>query len=435
MPIFPSIFPHWQDTNTEERERMWRFIMFTLYGDQSQARDEFNLLTLAHQLFTERGGRVPNTADLLERSENLGLLIQEYSKRNACLRAAKMTLASVINEVLERGQKMEVNPIEIYSRLHPKADNIGDLTFSSAMQDPVVKEIYNESVRVLSDTCFKFLKRITASHSLIPYGMRWIAKRLDEIAEEKLPPGKDKRMKQVSLVCRFIFSRLFNQGILQPEILEICSEPPSQDIKVNLVLIMTILDRVVSIHYFKSEKEEEHMVPFNKIIRTAQDLLLSYAEFVTSVKSLELHNRESRYIQTLSSLTPIISISVNDIDFLHRLIDQGFRAGNIPGERKEWMKILGRAGVVHGDVEPQLNTTINVRIRLSDRVIWPETEQPAELLEDKDIKTQLLLALQVSSKRNFTFLTYFWFYSFLFPFSGYAFASAVRVGDADRKPG
>lgn len=378
------------ESNNQDRERFWRIVMFTLYGDQAKARDEFNLLSLAHQLFIERGSKVPNASDLLERTENVGILIQQYTKRNSCLSAAKKILSPVIKEFMEKGQLLEVDPIVVYAKVHPKAEG-SDIVYATAAQDPSVKDIIHGHSKTLENYLEKLVKRITSTHSILPFGVRWLAKRLSEIAEEKLPPGKDVPAKLTSLVCRFIGSRIFYQGIIQPEWLEICPEPPSADVKANLVLLMNSLDRVLTGNYSK----EPHLMFLNKIIRNSQDLLVSYTEFITTVKSLELHNRESRYIQTLSPLTPIISVSINDMDFLHTLIDQGSRSGHLPGDQKEWLKILSRAGVVHGDVEPQLNSTINIRLRLSDRVIWPESEQPLELSEDKDIKTQLLIALQL----------------------------------------
>lgn len=382
------------EDSTKERERFWNLILFTLYGDQTNARDEFNLLTLAHQLFTERSSKVAKAEDLLELNENVGLLVQTYMSRKACLRATKLILEPVVNEVLERGQRLELDPVKIYHKLHPTAEGLGDLNFNSSITDPAVKELYQTNIAVVTHLVDQFIKRVTSTHATIPYGVRWIAKRLDEIADEKIAPSSAKSWQRASLVSRFIFSRLLNHGIITPELFDICQEPPSKDIKANLVLIMEVLDRVVQGRNYQRTGEEEHMAPLNKLIRTSQDLLEAFADQVTSVKSLELHNRESRYLQTLSSLTPNIAISINGIDFLHRLIDQGFRNNHIPGDRKQWMKILTRAGIVHGDVEEHLNHLINIRIRLSDRIIWPEMGQAAELLEDNDIKTQLLLALQ-----------------------------------------
>lgn len=95
---------------------------------------------------------------------------------------------------------------------------------------------------------YELLKRITESRDLIPYGMLYIAKVLNDTLTEKFPNTPEKDILKV--VGDFIYYHFINAAIVAPDAFEIVTLPVdrslSNDQRRNLASIAKILQFAAS---------------------------------------------------------------------------------------------------------------------------------------------------------------------------------------------
>ena len=122
------------------------------------------------------------------------------------------------------------------------------VSHQQALQYDQVRKKLDDAIKLLQSTVRELLTRITESRNLIPYGMLYMAKVLNETLTAKFPNAPEKDMLKV--VGNLIYYHFINAAIVAPDAFDIITLPVdrslSNDQRRNLASIAKILQFAAS---------------------------------------------------------------------------------------------------------------------------------------------------------------------------------------------
>lgn len=122
------------------------------------------------------------------------------------------------------------------------------VTQEQALNYEQVQIRLNKGIQLLQSTVLEFLTKITESRDLIPYGMLYMAKILNDSLTEKFPNAPEKDILKV--VGNLIYYHFINAAIVAPDAFDIITLPIdrslSNDQRRNLASIAKILQFAAS---------------------------------------------------------------------------------------------------------------------------------------------------------------------------------------------
>lgn len=122
------------------------------------------------------------------------------------------------------------------------------VTPQQALNYEQVRFRLNRGIQLLQSTVLEFLTKITESRDLIPYGMLYMAKILNDSLTEKFPNAPEKDILKV--VGNLIYYHFINAAIVAPDAFDIVTLPIdrslSNDQRRNLASIAKILQFAAS---------------------------------------------------------------------------------------------------------------------------------------------------------------------------------------------
>ena len=122
------------------------------------------------------------------------------------------------------------------------------MTPEKALSYEQVRRRLARGIQVLQNTVLEFLQKITESRNLIPYGMLFMAKVLNNSLSEKFPDAPEKDILKV--VGNLIYYHFINAAIVAPDAFEIITLPIDRsltnDQRKNLASIAKILQFAAS---------------------------------------------------------------------------------------------------------------------------------------------------------------------------------------------
>lgn len=122
------------------------------------------------------------------------------------------------------------------------------MTQTQALTYEQVRKRLYKGIEVLQNTVLEFLRKITESRDMIPYGMLYMAKVLNDTLSTKFPRAPEKDILKV--VGNLIYYHFINAAIVAPDAFEIITLPIdrslSTDQRRNLASIAKILQFAAS---------------------------------------------------------------------------------------------------------------------------------------------------------------------------------------------
>lgn len=122
------------------------------------------------------------------------------------------------------------------------------VTQQQALGYEQVRHRLNHGIKLLKSTVTEFLNQITESRNLIPYGMLYMAKVLNDTLREKFPTAPEKDILKV--VGNLVYYHFINAAIVAPDAFDIITLPIdrslSNDQRRNLASIAKILQFAAS---------------------------------------------------------------------------------------------------------------------------------------------------------------------------------------------
>mmetsp|Transcript_32532 Transcript_32532/g.52713 ORF Transcript_32532/g.52713 Transcript_32532/m.52713 type:complete len:832 (-) Transcript_32532:551-3046(-) len=294
-------------------ESFTQMVIFELFGDQHDPREE-RLLLEFFELMLEREIRDQKEKDVginsLFRTATITTrLFDAYATRGRGLTVLRTILHDPLKKLIESKDNLELRPSEILREI----DNLGEKALiynRDAQKDVRVIEVQKRRVKELLRICTDIFKRIVQCVDDIPFGIRWICKRVGEIGKSIFPDLSAKNLDK--LVGGFIYLRYLNPVIVNPSTIFPCGNL----VKVrrrNLILVAKVLQNLSNGKAFGIK--EKYMAICNDFLEQHRTGMTEFFKAVVAVGTLQRNLQDDELLSS-NSIRPI-RLTYEQIHLLH----------------------------------------------------------------------------------------------------------------------
>ncbi|KAI9822120.1 MAG: glyceraldehyde-3-phosphate dehydrogenase 1 [Thelocarpon impressellum] len=309
-----------------EIDSLLQTVMFTIYGNQYESREEHLLLTMFQSVLTYQFDNTPEYSSLLRANTPVSRMMTTYTRRGPGQRYLKVVLAERINSLIElKDMDLEINPLKVYERMVAKIEeDTGSLpanlprgvTAEQAAENDQVRAIIEPRLTLLMDIANSFLNTIIDGLEETPTGIRWICKQIRSLSRRKYPDVPDQVI--CTLIGGFFFLRFINPAIVTPRSYMLIDGTPADHPRRTLTLIAKMLQNLANKPSYAKEPYMAKLQPFveqNK--ERVNKFLLDLCEVQDFYESLEMDN----YV-ALSKKDLELSITLNEVYATHALLEK-----------------------------------------------------------------------------------------------------------------
>ena len=313
-----------------EIDALLQTVMFTIYGNQYESREEHLLLTMFQSVLTYQFDNTAEYSSLLRANTPVSRMMTTYTRRGPGQSYLKEVLRDKINSVMELKQlDLEINPLKVYDTMLSKyEEERGEipahlqrgLSSEQAAENAEVQAIITPRVAMLIEIAEAFLETVIDGLEQTPYGIRWICKQIRSLSRRKYPDAQDQTI--CTLIGGFFFLRFINPAIVTPKSYMLVEGTPEDHPRRILTLIAKMLQNLAN---KPSYAKEPYMEATQRFVQAHKDrvntFLLDLCEVQDFYESLEMDN----YV-ALSKKDLELSMTLNEIYAMHQLLDKNSRA-------------------------------------------------------------------------------------------------------------
>ena len=309
-----------------EIDSLLQTVMFTIYGNQYESREEHLLLTMFQSVLTYQFDHTPEYSSLLRQNTPVSRMMTTYTRRGPGQSYLKDILAEKINSLIElHDVDLEINPLKVYENMvNQIEEDSGELppnlprsiTGEAAAENEQVQAIIKPRLKMLTEIAEGFLSTIIEGLEETPYGIRWICKQIRSLSRRKYPEAQDQTI--CTLIGGFFFLRFINPAIVTPRSYMLIDQTPSEKPRRTLTLIAKMLQNLANKPSYAKEPYMAKLQPFitNNKERITK-FMLDLCEVQDFYESLELDN----YV-ALSKRDLELQITLNEVYATHTLLDK-----------------------------------------------------------------------------------------------------------------
>tara|TARA_B110001452_G_scaffold11041_1_gene9183 strand:+ start:3615 stop:8069 length:4455 start_codon:yes stop_codon:yes gene_type:complete len=343
-----------------------------LYSNHYKARDEYLMVQLLMHVLTEDMSQVTDPLQLLGEVGPATKLLSAYTRRGPNTEALKSALHKPMSLVLARKKlELEIEPTRVYAsvleELRFKSDSElkADVTALEAWALPEVRAIIEPRIKNLLDIVELFLTRIISVRGLLPYGIRAVARKIFETAQDRFQ--KASVAEQMRGVSNFIFVSYFCPAIIQPEAFDLCSpsNKPSTHMKRNLVRIASALKMVGSLTPFDDGSEPWH-AELSTLVHNSMELMKQFYSSLCDVLEVDEQRRVTVYMESTESLTPTRTFELNSVYLMHAALYRNYTEV-VATSDSPLHHVLLELGNMPDQVSREQNRLVLLRLRLRQR--------------------------------------------------------------------
>ena len=374
-----------------EIDSLLQTVMFTIYGNQYESREEHLLLTMFQSVLTHQFETTPEYSNLLRQNTPVSRMMTTYTRRGPGQSYLKEVLSGKINSLIELDEMdLEINPLKVYENMVKQIEeNSGTLpddlprsvTAEFAAEHPQVQAIIEPRLRTLSDLAEGFLDEIINAVEETPYGIRWICKQIRNLSRRKYPDARDEAI--CTLIGGFFFLRFINPAIVTPKSYMLIERNPEERPKRTLTYIAKMLQNLANKPAYAKEPYMAKLQPFiqrNK--ERCNRFMLELCEVQDFYESLEMDN----YV-ALSKRDLELNISLNEVYATHTLLEK--HSGELLRDQHSHLAVLLRE---LGMAPAQLPRKENRAIQLPLYSRWESSFD--DLTQQLDITQEEILFLE-----------------------------------------
>ncbi|KAI9773430.1 MAG: glyceraldehyde-3-phosphate dehydrogenase 1 [Geoglossum simile] len=340
-----------------EIDSLLQTVMFTIYGNQYESREEHLLLTMF------QFDNTPEYSSLLRANTPVSRMMTTYTRRGPGQSYLKVVLAERINSLIElRDLDLEINPLKVYERMIAQIEeDTGTLpaslprgvTAEQAAENEQVQAIIEPRLTMLMEIANSFLSTIIDNLEETPYGIRWICKQIRSLSRRKYPDAQDQVI--CTLIGGFFFLRFINPAIVTPRSYMLVDGTPADYPRRTLTLIAKMLQNLANKPSYAKEPYMAKLQPFihqnkERVNRFLNDL----CEVQDFYETLELDN----YV-ALSKKDLELSITLNEVYATHSLLEK-HSAELAKDENSHLSVLLQELGTAPAQLPRKENRTINL---------------------------------------------------------------------------
>ncbi|KAF9310331.1 glyceraldehyde-3-phosphate dehydrogenase 1, partial [Linnemannia elongata] len=342
-----------------EIDTLLQTVMFTLYGNQYESREEHLLLTMFQSVLSAQFETATEFGSLLRANTPVSRMMTTYTRRGPGQSYLKTVLSERINSLIEHKElNLEVNPLKVYEQMiNQIEENTGSLPAhlprgvppETAAANPDVQAIIAPRLSMVMEIANSFLDTILESLDQVPYGIRWICKQIRSLT--KYPDATDFSI--CSLIGGFFFLRFINPAIVTPQAYMLVDGLPSKHPRRTLTLIAKLLQNLAN---KPSYAKEAYMMTLNPFVENNKARINKFLNDLCEVGDFYESLEMDQYM-ALSKKEINLNITMNELFNTHQLLAQ-HRDTLAPQEKHHLRMCLNELGPAPPQVPRKENKTI-----------------------------------------------------------------------------
>ena len=347
----------------QEIDSLLQTVMFTIYGNQYETREEHLLLTMFQSVLTYQFDNTPEYSSLLRANTPVSRMMTTYTRRGPGQSYLKVVLQAKINSLIElKDVDLEINPLKVYGTMIEQIErdtgSVPDylprgVTAEQAAENREVQAIIAPRLTMLMELASSFLETIFQGLDETPYGIRWICKQIRSLSKRKYPDANDQTV--CTLIGGFFFLRFINPAIVTPRSYMLIDGQPEEHPRRTLTYIAKMLQNLANKPSYAKEPYMMKLQPFiqqNK--ERVNKFMLDLCEVQDFYESLEMDN----YV-ALSKKDLELSITLNEVYSTHALLEKHSAALG-KDDNSHLNVILQELGPAPAQLPRKDNRTINL---------------------------------------------------------------------------
>lgn len=309
-----------------EIDQLLQTVMFTIYGNQYESREEHLLLTMFQSVLTYQFDNTPDYSSLLRANTPVSRMMTTYTRRGPGQSYLKSVLANRINSLIEiKDLDLEINPLKVYEAMIEKIELGGEplppelpkgITAEQAAANENVQRIIAPRIEMLIEIADSFLDTIIDGLEETPYGIRWICKQIRSLTRRKYPDASEQTV--CTLIGGFFFLRFINPAIVTPRSYMLIEQLPADNPKRTLTYVAKMLQNLANKPSYAKEPYMLKLQPFiQKNKERINKFMLDLCEVQDFYETLEMDN----YV-ALSKRDLELQITLNEVYATHSLLEK-----------------------------------------------------------------------------------------------------------------
>ncbi|KAI1757597.1 GTPase [Xylaria castorea] len=369
-----------------EIDSLLQTVMFTVYGNQYESREEHLLLTMFQSVLTYQFDTTPEYSSLLRANTPVSRMMTTYTRRGPGQSYLRTVLADRINSLIElQDLDLEINPLKVYERMCDQIqEDTGSLppslprgiTGEQAAENPQVQAIIEPRLTMLTEIANGFLATIFDGLHEAPYGIRWICKQIRSLTKRKYPEANDQVI--CTLIGGFFFLRFINPAIVTPKSYMLIDGIPAERPRRTLTLIAKMLQNLAN---KPSYAKEPYMAKLSPFIQQNKDrvnkFMLDLCEVQDFYESLEV----DQYV-ALTNKNIELSITLNEIYAMHGLIEK-HSAELCKDQNSHLAQIMSDLGHAPAQVPRKENRAVNLPLFSRWEQTFENMTQALDITQDE----------------------------------------------------
>ncbi|PPQ69078.1 hypothetical protein CVT26_003553 [Gymnopilus dilepis] len=346
-----------------EIDTLLQTVMFTLYGNQYESREEHLLLTMFQSVLSAQFETSTEFGSLLRANTPVSRMMTTYTRRGPGQGYLKSVLAERINSLIEhKDLNLEINPVKVYEQMiNQIEEETGSLPPNLprgvapevAAENPDVQAIIAPRLTMLMEIANSFLLTIIESMESVPYGIRWICKQIRSLTRRKYPEATDYAI--CSLIGGFFFLRFINPAIVTPQAYMLVEGVPAKHPRRTLTLIAKMLQNLAN---KPSYSKEAYMITLNPFVENNKARINQFLNSLCEVGDFYDTLEMDQYM-ALSKKDLMIHITLNELYNTHSLILQHIETLS-PNDKQHLRILTDELGPAPAQVPRKENRTIEL---------------------------------------------------------------------------
>ncbi|KAK9479933.1 Rho GTPase activation protein [Lipomyces japonicus] len=311
-----------------EMDSFLQTVMFTIYGNQYEQREEHLLLSMFQSVLSTQFESTTEFSSLLRANTPVSRMMTTYTRRGPGQGYLKSVLAKKVSSLIDNDDlDLEVNPLKVYENLYrnelkkmsgnPTAVRIARAVSAEiAAENQQVKAIIQPRLARLLTIANSFLNEIIGSLETVPYGIRWICKQIRSFTRRKYPGTDDAAV--CSLIGAFFFLRFINPAVVTPQSYMLVDGTPAENPRRILTLIAKMLQNLANKPMYS---KEPYMASLSAFIEGNKARMNQFLNDLCEVPDFYETLEMDQYI-ALSKKELSLSITINEIYSMHGILEK-----------------------------------------------------------------------------------------------------------------
>lgn len=381
-----------------EIDTLLQTVMFTLYGNQYESREEHLLLTMFQSVLSAQFETATDFGSLLRANTPVSRMMTTYTRRGPGQSFLKDVLAERINSLIEhKDLNLEVNPLKVYEQMISQIEeDTGALPPNLpkgvapevAQENADVQAIIAPRLTMLMEIANSFLQTIINSIDQVPYGIRWICKQIRSLTKRKYPDATEFAI--CSLIGGFFFLRFINPAIVTPQAYMLVDGPPAKHPRRTLTLIAKMLQNLAN---KPSYAKEQYMMSLNPFVENNKTKINQFLNALCDVGDFYDTLEMDQYM-ALSKKDLQIQITLNELYNTHSLVQQHLDV-LAPNEKHHLRILIGELGGSPGQVARKENRTMD--LPLFSRWETPIQDLTTAFMSENNVTQNDILYMETKS--------------------------------------